>query len=60
MGDTIGQTEPLYCPPHSEPKTGYEIYLNFPAMKKWSDRRKMDTIAHEIAHVILEDQERHG
>ena len=60
MGDTLGQTERLYCPPHTEPKTGWEIYLNFPGMRKWPKRKIMDCIAHECAHVILGKTFRNG
>jgi len=53
MGDVLGQTEEDYCPPHAESKRGWDIYINFPAMRKSPKSRVMETIAHECAHVVL-------
>ena len=48
-----GQYEMSVCQPHSKPKPTHEIFLDFTAMKSMTEKNKMATIAHEIAHFIL-------
>jgi len=51
--ETHGHFLMSVCQPHSEPKPMPEIFLHFSAMRRMSEKRKMATIAHEIAHFIL-------